>query len=412
MSEKSLVPELRFPEFIRAWNPSKLGDIARFRKGKGISKADIKQDGNQPCIRYGELYTTYNELIDEVVSYTDINQEELVLSEENDVIIPASGESNIDIATAACVRNSGIALGGDLNIIKTNLEGVFLSYYLNSHLKYKVASYAQGNSVVHLYSTQLKLLDLNVPSLEEQQKTASFLSAVDQRIALLEKKKELLEQYKKGVMQKIFSQEIRFKDEHGNDFPDWEEKKLGEVATTVSGLSGKTKEDFGEGVPYVQYKQVFDSSYIKIEDCGLVKLENGEKQSTLKKGDVLLTTSSETANEVGTASVIIENLGEIYLNSFCFGLRFKKDILSPVFSQFLFRSEGFRKIVVPLAQGSTRYNLSKSSLMKLVISIPRIEEQIKIGSFLQKLLNQIEGVESSVNEMKVFKKGLLQKMFV
>lgn len=149
------VPKLRFPEFKGEWERKKLGEVATFSKGKGISKADIIEDGRTECIRYGELYTHYGETIKEIKSKTNIELKDLVLSEANDVIIPASGETQIDIATASCVLKKGIALGGDLNIIKTKNEGVFLSYYLNSRKKYEIANLAQGISVVHLYSSVL-----------------------------------------------------------------------------------------------------------------------------------------------------------------------------------------------------------------------------------------------------------------
>jgi type I restriction enzyme, S subunit len=157
---KKLIPELRFPEFEKEgeWVTKNMGAVASFSKGKGISKADIAENGNLPCIRYGELYTHYTETIDEVKSYTNLSSDELVLSEANDVIIPASGETQIDIATASCVLRSGIALGGDLNIIRSEIDGVFLSYYLNNAKKKEIAQLAQGISVVHLYSNQLQTL--------------------------------------------------------------------------------------------------------------------------------------------------------------------------------------------------------------------------------------------------------------
>lgn len=129
------IPNLRFPEFYGEWEERKLGDIAKFSKGKGISKSDISIDGYVECIRYGQLYTEYSEVIEEIVSKTNLDKNELILSEENDVIIPASGESQIDIATASCFKKSGVALGGDLNIIKSEINGVFLSYYLNNSKK-------------------------------------------------------------------------------------------------------------------------------------------------------------------------------------------------------------------------------------------------------------------------------------
>jgi len=204
--EGQKVPNYRFPEFENdgEWAEKKLEDVASFSKGKGISKSDIAENGRVPCIRYGELYTHYNETISFVHSYTNLEPNDLVLSEANDVIIPASGETQIDIATASCVLEEGIALGGDLNIIKTNINGVFLSYYLNNAKKMDIARIAQGISVVHLYANQLKILVLNIPKPKEQQKIASCLSALDELIIARAERIEQLQQHKKGLMQGLF----------------------------------------------------------------------------------------------------------------------------------------------------------------------------------------------------------------
>ncbi|MFN5772959.1 MAG: hypothetical protein ACK447_07715, partial [Flavobacterium sp.] len=125
MTKTNNIPSLRFPDFNPEWKTKKLGEIAKFSKGKGISKNDISIDGVNECIRYGELYTRYGEVISEVYSRTNVDIDKSVISEANDVIIPASGETQIDIATASCVTKSGVILGGDLNIIKTDNNGVF-----------------------------------------------------------------------------------------------------------------------------------------------------------------------------------------------------------------------------------------------------------------------------------------------
>ena len=161
------------------WRKINLGEVAAFSKGKGISKKDIAENGKTECIRYGELYTHYGEVIDEVKSRTNLNPDLLVFSEENDVIIPASGETALDISTAACILKGGIALGGDLNIIKSDINGVFLSYYLNYIKKKDIARLAQGISVVHIYASQLKLLELKVPENEEQVKISNLLLEID-----------------------------------------------------------------------------------------------------------------------------------------------------------------------------------------------------------------------------------------
>ena len=189
-----------FPE----WEEKRLGDIATFSKGKGISKADIDENGKAFCIRYGELYTEYGETIDVVKSKTNVNVNNLILSEINDVLIPASGETQIDIATSSCVRISGVVLGGDLNIIKSQENGVFLAYYLNTQKKLDIAKLAQGNSVVHLYASQLKLLDLKLPELKEQTKIANFFTAVDEKITNNQTQLNALKQYKQGLLQQMF----------------------------------------------------------------------------------------------------------------------------------------------------------------------------------------------------------------
>ena len=204
--EGETVPRLRFPEFrdAGAWEEKMLEDIASFSKGKGISKSDIEENGVLPCIRYGELYTTYDETIDEVVSFTNVSPDELILSKFNDVIIPASGETQEDIATASCVRMDGVALGGDLNIIRSNNNGVFLSYYLNGAKQKNIAQMSQGVSVIHLYPSQLKTLTVRLPKTEEQQKIADCLSSLDALIAAQSDKVDALKTHKKGLMQHLF----------------------------------------------------------------------------------------------------------------------------------------------------------------------------------------------------------------
>jgi len=186
------------------WEEKRLGEVADFLKGKGISKLEIDNDGKTECIRYGQLYTDYKETISKVISRTSVSTKDLVLSKANDVIIPASGETQIDIATASCVLRSGIALGGDLNIIRTNMSGVFLSYYLNTHKKFDIARLSQGITVVHLYPSQLGLLKLSIPCLEEQQKIATFLSSIDTKIESVTYQITQTQTFKKGLLQQLF----------------------------------------------------------------------------------------------------------------------------------------------------------------------------------------------------------------
>lgn len=186
------------------WEDKRLGNIVTIVKGKGISKTDIVENGALECIRYGELYTHYKERITKIYSRTNVDKSELVLSDYNDVIIPSSGETQIDIARAACVLKSGVALGGDLNILVSQQNGVFLSYYINHSLKFEIAKVAQGNSVVHLYPSQLEILKVMVPSLEEQKKIAEFIGSIDDKVESINTQIEKTQNFKKGLLQQMF----------------------------------------------------------------------------------------------------------------------------------------------------------------------------------------------------------------
>lgn len=173
-------------------------------KGTGISKDQLSDDG-EPCILYGELYTKYkSETIREVISKTNIDNTKLVRSKANDVIIPCSGETAEDIATARCVLNGNILLGGDLNIIRLHgYDGAFMSYQLNGRRKYDIAKVAQGVSVVHLYGEHLKGVKTINPCLEEQKKIAKLLSLFDERIATQSKIIEDLKKLKSAISKKL-----------------------------------------------------------------------------------------------------------------------------------------------------------------------------------------------------------------
>ena len=419
MSVTCKVPELKFGEFElnSFYKKYSFKDIFLFSTGKNIKQNEASPEFETPCIRYGELYHMYGEIIFEVINKTNLDKSELVFSNGNEILLPSAGEDPLDIGSASALTIENVAIGRTINILSPITDNfynqIYVSYYINQKLRKKISTLAKGVSISNVYNSDLKKLEMILPNLEEQKKIASFLSSVDGRIEQLTKKEQLLREYKKGVMQKIFSQELRFKDDDGSEFPEWVEKKLGDIGITYNGLTGKTSENFGSGKPYIQYKQIFDNARISINGFGYVFIEPNEKQNKAQFGDIFFTTSSETPNEVGFASVLLDDIKEVYLNSFCFGYRVKSlDILNPYFAKFLFRSANFRRKVIKLAQGSTRYNISKIALMKIFIQLPSLEEQTKIANFLCSLDTKIEQVSKELKLTKEFKKALLQKMFV
>lgn len=197
-------PEIRLKGFSGDWEQRKLGDIAQFSKGRGIAKQDILKRGATSCIRYGELYTTYGTIIEKAVSKTNVDKRDCVLSKANQVLIPASGETQIDIATASCILESGVIVGGDLNILTTVEDGIFLAIYLSSVKKYEIAQLAQGNSVVHLYATQLQNLSIDYPCLIEQKAIGQFFKQLDETLVLQQQQLQTLKNLKQAFLQKMF----------------------------------------------------------------------------------------------------------------------------------------------------------------------------------------------------------------
>ncbi len=404
-TDKQLVPALRFKEFDGDWSESRLNDVAEFKKGKGISKADISEDGVLECIRYGELYTTYTELIQNIVSKTNLPAKDLILSEFNDVIIPASGESNIDIATASCVLKSGVAYSGDLNVIRSEMDGIFLSFYLNNKRKFDIVRLAQGVSVVHLYSSQLKTLKLNFPPLPEQQKIASFLSAVDEKIQQLTKKKALLEQYKKGVMQQLFSGQLRFKDENGNPYPDWEEKRLGEVGNIVSGLT-YSPDDIDESGVLVLRSSNVHGRQVTFDDNVYVNVVDG-KFNPVEENDVLICVRNGSKRLIGKNALIKGKAIGVAFGAFMTVYRSASNLfLFHYFDTVDYKKEVHKNL------GATINSINGSDLKKFKIPFPSLPEQQKIATYLSGIDTKIEAVNDQITQTQTFKKGLLQQMFV
>lgn len=199
---------MRFPEFTEEWKEERLSKIAELSKGVGISKEQLSEDG-EPCILYGELYTKYkSEIIHKVISKTNIESSNLKRSKRNDVIIPCSGETAIDIAVARCVPFDNILLGGDLNIIRLHKDdGAFMAYQLNGKRKIDIAKLAQGVSVVHLYGENIKAIKTYNPCLQEQQKIVKLLSMLDERIEVQNKIIEDLKKLKSAISKQVFAQE-------------------------------------------------------------------------------------------------------------------------------------------------------------------------------------------------------------
>lgn len=401
---KGNVPNLRFPGFEGEWAIFRLGEIATFSKGKGISKSDIDINGNTECIRYGELYTHYGETISKVKSKTNVDVDTLTLSEANDVIIPASGETMIDIATASCVLKSGVALGGDLNIIKTKNDGVFLSYYLNSKKKLEIANLAQGISVVHLYSSQLSSLSLKLPTLDEQKRISAFLASLDKRIQTQNKIIEELKLLKNTLSKKLFFHQLRYRNDAGFFFQNWKIKKLKDVCQIIGGGTPETgKVEYWNGniqwfTPTEIKSNFVSKSERTISELGL----RNSSAKLLPKGTILLTTRATigevsialeecTTNQGFQSLVVKENCNNIFLFNWLKVNRYELE---------------------KRANGSTFAEISKSEIEKIQINIPDIKEQTKIANSLLSIDIKIDLEVEFLKKLQAQKKCLLANLFI
>ena len=411
------IPKLRFKEFSDDWEEKKLGEILKIFNGYAFSSKDNQNSG---AILLKIANVDINKMKQEELSFlplTYLEKFSKYILKKGDIVIALTRpllNRQLKIAEIDVFFDNSL-LNQRVGKIETNENKKFIYniFQKNNYIK-EIEINISGSDPPNLSTENIKDIILNIPSIQEQEKIANFLSSVDKKISLTEEKLELFREYKKGVMQKIFSQELRFKDSNGNDYPEWEEKKLGEIGDTYNGLTGKSAEDFGRGKKYITYKNIYDNTKINMNILELVNIELGEKQNKVEYGDIFFTTSSETPNEVGYSSVLLDKIQEdIYLNSFCFGFRLKNKVkYLPEFFRYLLRSSNFRTSIYILAQGSTRFNLSKVELLKLKVLLPALEEQQKIADFLSSIDSKLESIEKELEGLKEFKKGLLQQMFV
>ena len=406
MIELQPIPELRFQDFKNNWEEQQLGDLVKFTKGKELPKSDISPNGNYKCIHYGEIFTKYDELITQVVSRTNINSNP-ILSKSNDVLMPTSDITPNGLATASCIKEDGVILGGDILILRQEqykIDGLFLSYYI-SHFKNRVMRLVSGTTVFHIYGSDLKQFELRFPSLKEQIKITSLLTLVDSRKRILKKKKNLLEQYKKGVMQKIFNQEIRFKDEDGSEFPQWKKEKLGGLTYKVG---KKNKENIQFPIYSINNQEGFRPQSEQFE--GLDSNVRGYDISMYKI--VYEKTFAYNPARINVGSIGYSyDLNEVIISSLYVCFKTNKELEDSYLLAYL-NTDRFNKDILRYQEGGVRQYLFYDNFSQIKIPLPSNEEQIKIANFLSAIDKNIELVNTKIEHTKSYKKGLLQQMFV
>lgn len=400
-----LEPTLRFPEFTGEWQEKRLGEVFDAARGSSLSWGDIEADGKNKAILYGQLYTIYPEVVSQVVSRTNSNKG--TPSKNGDLLLPNSTTTTgIDLANATALNEDGVLLGGDITILRFKETGssIFYAYYLSHFMKYKLAAYGQGSTIVHMYFSQYKNMKIVEPSVAEQQKIAVFLAAVDKRVVLLERKVQQLEAYKCGVIQQLFSQQLRFTRPDGSHFPVWQEKRLRDVADVIGGGTPDTKNPryWGDDIVWLTPSEVkskyIDNSIRKISHEGLL-----ESSAKILPINTVILTSRATVGDVAIARK------ELATNQGFQSLVPHKSEDSE-FLYYLVTTN--KKEFLRRASGSTFLEISNRDVKSIPVRIPILAEQQKIAAFLSALDEKIALTRQQLDKTKQFKKGLLQRMFV
>ena len=279
-------------------------------------------------------------------------------------------------------------------------------YFLFSYID--IEQFATGSGVPTLNRNDVHLFEALCPPFPEQQAIAEALSDVDAVVSSLTKLISKKKKIKQGVMQELLTGEKRLEGFNG----EWKIMHVSNIGKTYGGLAGKTKADFGHGnSKYIPFMNVMSNPVIDMGFLENVKIADGEFQNNVKMGDLFFNTSSETPEEVGMCSVLLEDVDNLYLNSFCFGFRVN-DLSSfyPLYLSYFFRSDVGRKLMFSLAQGATRYNLSKNYFNKLRVALPGIEEQIAIANIISDMDAEIEALEQKLSKYKAIKQGMMQEL--
>ena len=281
------------------------------------------------------------------------------------------------------------------------------TYYILTYLSSKIKALAGEQAVPQINKTQFQNTQIPIPSTKtEQIAIATALSDADALIEELEKLITKKRAIKEGAMQELLTCKRRLPGFSG----EWKRKKMGEVGKSYGGLSGKTKRDFENGTyPYIPFLNIMNNPIIDTSFFDYVNIKSGERQNKVQKGDLFFNGSSETPEEVGMCSVLMDDIPNLYLNSFCFVFRLNKDLnTNGLYLSYFFRSNAGRQLVFFLAQGATRYNLSKNNFLKLEIPYPRPEEQTAIADIISDMDKEIKSLEQKLAKYRMLKQGMMQ----
>ncbi len=394
--------------FPKDWLSFTLGDLLTFKNG--LNKESKYFGYGTPIINYMDVFNNNSLFNKDIEGKVFLNsQEKKNFSAKNgDVFFTRTSETQEEIGSAAVLLEdiedcvfSGFVLRGRPY---TNLvDKHYFQYCLTpEYVRSQIFSMSSYTTRALTNGTSLAKVNLVVPPTHNEQKAiAQVLSDTNSLIQALEKKIAKKKLIKKGVMQKLLTPK-----------EDWIESKVVSIGQPYGGLSGKTKADFSNGnAHYVPFMNVMNNPIADTGYLDLVNINKGESQNKILKGDLLFNGSSETPEELGFCSAVLEQIDNLYLNSFCFGFRIlNTKQYDSLFLAYFFRSSLGREFFYSLAQGATRYNLSKTNFLKSTLLLPTYEDQVQIASIVKDIDYEIENLEQKLFKYQLAKQGMMQQL--
>jgi type I restriction enzyme, S subunit len=423
MEKQKNIPQLRFPEFQDTWVDEQLSDIAT-KIGDGIhGTPKYDEEGDY-------FFINGNNLVEGHICITEntkrINDDEFRIHRRDlnkrTILLSINGT----IGNLAYYNSEAVILGKSAAYINidNNYDLTFLFYSLMTN---RIQSYFDseltGTTIKNLSLKTIRGTKLFIPTLPEQQKIASFFTAIDQKISQLKQKKNLFEKYKLGVMQKIFSQEIRFKDDNGQEFPNWEKKKLREVFSFI-GTNSYSRENLNYengsvknihyGDIHTKFASLFDvhKEYVPYINSD-INLQRVSDDNYLREGDVIFVDASEDYNDIGKCIEIVNlNHEKVLSGLHTLHARPKESIMVVGFAGQLMKSYDIKLQIQIIAQGTKVLSISTGRLSQIYISFPVKSEQIKIANFLSAIDDKINFTQKQIEKAEIWKKGIMQQIFI
>jgi len=372
-------PKLRFKDFSEPWKTDTLGNLGTFIKGAPLSKADITDEGT-PFVLYGELYTTYGEVTHSIKRRTDKVVEPQFYSKVGDVIMPTSGETPEDIATASCIMLPDVILAGDLLIYRTQkVDGRLVSFVVKNKVNKQISSVAQGKSVVHVRAEELSKIAISYPSDAEQHKILTMLELLEDKMSKQRELIEHLKKYKRGLLDAVFNQKIHVT----NDDEEWQECRIGDILKILHGRDYKDYQAPNGEYPVLGTGGIIDhaTKYLCDWPCVLIG-----RKGTIDKPQYM-------DKPFWTVDTLFYSKPESLHN--------------PKFQYYLFQTINWKKY----NEASGVPSQSSSTIEGIVVVVPNYKTQETIADLFTRLDDQIKKHSNTLSLLQDTKKGLLQQLF-